>query len=130
VIEKMEAKSNYNKELKYLSREKRNNSTLGEILLWKNLLSKSRLGFQFNRQFPLDKYILDFICRKLKLVIVIDGSSHNFKYDEDNLRDKKLHDLVYEVLRISEQDVRRNFDNISRVIASKVEELKLRYSKE
>jgi|LakMenEpi03Aug12_release.lakeMendotaPanAssembly.Ray.scaffolds.fasta_scaffold473827_2 very-short-patch-repair endonuclease len=125
----METKSNYNKELKYLAREKRSNSTLGEILLWKNLLSKSRLGFQFNRQFPFENYILDFICRKLKFVIEVDGSSHNFKLEEDNLRDMKLHNLGYEVLRISEHDVRHNFENVSRAVVSKVEELKLKYLK-
>jgi very-short-patch-repair endonuclease len=125
----METKSNYNKELKYLAREKRSNSTLGEILLWKNLLSKSRLGFQFNRQFPFENYILDFICRKLKFVIEVDGSSHNFKLEEDNLRDMKLHNLGYEVLRILEHDVRHNFENVSRAVVSKVEELKLKYLK-
>jgi very-short-patch-repair endonuclease len=125
----METKSNYNKELKYLAREKRSNSTLGEILLWKNLLSKSRLGFQFNRQFPFENYILDFICRKLKFVTEVDGSSHNFKLEEDNLRDMKLHNLGYEVLRISEHDVRHNFENESRAVVSKVEELKLKYLK-
>jgi very-short-patch-repair endonuclease len=125
----METKSNYNKELKYLAREKRSNSTLGEILLWKNLLSKSRLGFQFNRQFPFENYILDFICRKLKFVTEVDGSSHNFKLEEDNLRDMKLHNLGYEVLRISEHDVRHNFENVSRAVVSKVEELKLKYLK-
>ena len=125
----METKSNYNKELKFLAREKRNNSTLGEILLWKNLLSKSRLGFQFNRQFPFENYILDFVCRKLKLVIEVDGSSHNFKYEEDNLRDKKLNNLGYEVLRISDHDVRNNFDNVSRVVVFKVDELKVKYLK-
>ena len=125
----METKSNYNKELKYLAREKRSNSTLGEILLWKNLPSKSRLGFQFNRQFPFENYILDFICRKLKFVTEVDGSSHNFKLEEDNLRDMKLHNLGYEVLRISEHDVRHNFENESRAVVSKVEELKLKYLK-
>jgi very-short-patch-repair endonuclease len=125
----METKSNYNKELKYLAREKRSNSTLGEILLWKNLLSKSRLGFQFNRQFPFENYILDFICRKLKFVTEVDGSAHNFKLEEDNLRDMKLHNLGYEVLRISEHVVRHNFENVSRAVVSKVEELKLKYLK-
>ena len=125
----MEIKSNYNKELKFLAREKRSNSTLGEILLWKNLLSKSQLGFQFNRQFPFENYILDFICRKLKLVIEVDGSSHNFKHEEDNLRDMKLHNLGYEVLRVSEHDVTHNFENVSRAVVSKVDELKLKYLK-
>jgi len=114
----------YNKNLKYLAREKRHNSTFGEILIWKNLLNKSRLGFQFNRQFPFENYILDFICRKLKLVIEIDGYSHNFKQEKDALRDNNLKKLDYDVLRISEHDVKYNFENVQRVVISKIEELK------
>lgn len=126
----MEIKSKYNKSLKYLAREKRNDSTFGEVLLWKNLLSKSKLGFQFNRQFPFENYILDFICRRLKLVIEVDGYSHNFKQDEDLLRDQNLNSLGYEILRITEHDVKYNFENVTRVIIAKVEELKIKYSYE
>lgn len=111
-----------------MARERRNDSTFGEILLWKNLLSKSRLGFQFNRQFPFENYILDFVCRKLKLVIEVDGYSHNFKQDEDLLRDQNLSALGYEVLRVTEHDVKYNFENVTRVIVAKVEELKEKYS--
>ena len=114
----------YNKNLKYLAREKRHNSTFGEILIWKNLLNKSRLGFQFNRQFPFENYILDFICRKLKLVIEIEGYSHNFKQEKDALRDNNLKKLGYDVLRISEHDVKYNFENVQQVVISKIEELK------
>ncbi|MDP1802285.1 MAG: DUF559 domain-containing protein [Bacteroidota bacterium] len=124
----METKSRYNKSLKHLARDKRNDSTFGEVLLWKNLLSKSKLGFQFNRQFPFENYILEFICRKLKLVIEVDGYSHNFKHDEDNLRDKNLNSLGYEVVRISEHDIKYNFENVTRVVVAKVEELRQKYS--
>ena len=125
---KMNALSHYNKNLKCFARQNRNSGTLGEALLWKNLLSRSKLGFQFNRQFAFENYILDFICRKLKLVIEVDGSSHDTKQDADALRDAKLNSLGYEVLRITENDVRHNFENVTRVIVCKVEELKLKYS--
>ena len=62
-------------------------------------------------------------------MIEVDGSSHNFKHEEDNLRDMKLHNLGYEVLRVSEHDVRHNFENVSRAVVSKVDELKLKYLK-
>lgn len=86
----METKSHYNENLKDFAREKRNDSTFGEVLLWKNLLSRSRLGFQFNRQFAFENYIVDFICRKLKLIIEVDGYSHNFKHEEDKVRHENL----------------------------------------
>ena len=49
----------YNKNLKAFSRKLRNNSTLGEILLWKQLRAGKMRGFTFNRQKPLGNYIVD-----------------------------------------------------------------------
>lgn len=107
---------NYNKDLKTFAREKRNDSTFGEVLLWKNLLSKRKTGYQFNRQFPINNYIVDFISRELKLVIEVDGYSHKFKVDEDNLRDKVLNSLEFKVLRFTEHDVKYNFANVTRAV--------------
>jgi len=107
---------NYNKNLKDLAREKRNNSTLGEVLIWKNLLSKRKTGYQFNRQFPIDNYIVDFISRELKLIIEIDGYSHQFKHEKDIERDEKLQKLGYSVIRFSEKTVRYDFNNVIRAV--------------
>ncbi len=110
-------KSHYNKKLKSFARKLRNNSTPGEIKLWKEALrSKKMLGFQFLRQFPIDNYIADFACRKLKLIIEVDGYSHNFKHDEDKKRDKRLGILGYTVLRFEEREVINDFDNVIRTL--------------
>jgi len=69
----------YNKNLKDFSRKLRNNQTLGETLLWMELQKKQMRGYQFNRQKPLGNYIVDFYCKKLSLVIEIDGGSHDFE---------------------------------------------------
>src|SRR6186713_2670591 len=66
----------YNKNLKEFSRKLRNNSTLGEILLWQKLRAESMMNYTFNRQKPLGRYIVDFYCKPLKLVIEIDGAYH------------------------------------------------------
>ena len=66
----------YNKNLKAFSRKLRNNSTLSEVLLWSELKGRKILGYRFTRQKPLGKYIADFYCFELKLVIEIDGESH------------------------------------------------------
>jgi very-short-patch-repair endonuclease len=67
--------------------------------------------------------IVDFICRKLKLVIEIDGYSHKFKHKEDIIRDQHLTGLGYHVLRFTEQEVRHRIDDVVSGIAITIEEL-------
>jgi very-short-patch-repair endonuclease len=62
--------------LKEIARALRNNSTLGEVLLWKQLRNKQMLGYGFHRQKPLDQFIVDFFCHELNLAIEVDGVSH------------------------------------------------------
>ena len=95
-----------NKELKPFSRELRTYGTKGEAVLWKMVL-KARLmnGYQFNRQFIIEGYIVDFICRKLNLIIEIDGSSHIAKGSDDYKRQQKLEELGFTVIRFSEFEV-------------------------
>ncbi len=69
----------YNPKLKQLSRNLRNNSTLAEVLLWNELKARKIFGFQFMRQKPIGDFIVDFFCSKLKLVLEVDGNSHNGK---------------------------------------------------
>ena len=112
----------YNKELKPFARENRNNSTFGEILLWKNLLSRKQTGYQFNRQFPIENFIVDFISRSLRLIIEVDGYSHQFKYSEDVIRDKRLNELGYTVIRFTEYNVKNDFENVRRALNIYIEE--------
>lgn len=103
-------KITYHPYLKEKARELRNNSTPGEILLWKKLKGKQCYGFDFHRQKPILEYIVDFYCYKLKLIIEIDGNSHNVKAEEDERRDKELQKLGFTVLRFSEAEVRNNLN--------------------
>lgn len=64
--------------------------------------------------------IVDFISRKLKLIIEVDGGSHDLKVDADKYRDEKLAKYGYTVLRVSESDVRQDLQNVIRVIESMV----------
>ena len=116
----MQESSHYNKNNKFLSRELRTNGTPGEAILWSRVLRAKGTGYQFNRQFSLKSeelnIIVDFICRKLKLIIEVDGSSHNTKGLKDLERDKKLKELGYYVLRVQEADVRHNIDDVVKQI--------------
>ena len=79
----------YNPKLKKLARRLRNNMSLPEILLWNQLKGK-KLGYDFHRQKPIDNYIVDFFCPKLKLIIEVDGEVHKDKGEDDIERQSKL----------------------------------------
>jgi len=102
----------YNPRLKKISRTLRKNMTLSEILLWQQLKKKQVLGYDFHRQKPIDEYVADFYCPRLKLVIEIDGDSHDGKEEADRKRQEKLESLGLTVMRFWDSDVKSNVDGI------------------
>lgn len=102
----------YNQKLKQLSRDLRNNSTLSEVLLWNELKARKLMGYQFMRQKPVNNFILDFYCSKLKLAIEIDGDSHLGKENYDKLRQSEIEELGIEFLRFNDKDVKKNLNNV------------------
>ena len=109
----------YNKGLKEYSRKLRRNMTDAEKLLWSKLRGGQLKGFQFNRQKPIGNYIVDFYCRKTKLVIEVDGSQH-YQHDgreKDKERDAYMSQLGLRVLRFSDGDILVNIDGVFEVIS-------------
>jgi len=106
----------YNPELKELARELRNNSTPGEIRLWKQVRNRQFYGYDFHRQKPVLNYIVDFYCFRLRLIVELDGYSHNFKQDKDRQRDEELNKLGFTVLRFAEADAMKNMMGIIRAL--------------
>lgn len=111
----------YNSGMKIRSRELRNNSTLSEVLLWNELKARKMRGYQFMRQKPIENYIVDFYCSKLKLIIEIDGEIHNYKFEEDRLRQRKLESLGLSFLRFTDLEVKKNMYNVLRTIEGWIE---------
>ena len=95
----------HNSYLKDLAKKLRNDSTLGEILLWKELNNKQMYGYDFHRQKPLLKYIADFYCHDLDLIIEIDGQYHNHSevYELDLQREKELEAYDLTIIRFTEK---------------------------
>ena len=104
----------YNPKLKNVAQMLRKNMTLSEILLWKEIKGKQILGYDFDRQRPIDNFIVDFYCKDLMLAIEIDGDSHlneDVKIN-DMIRQKRLEDLGVRFLRFEDMDVRDNIDAV------------------
>ncbi|MGM0622265.1 MAG: endonuclease domain-containing protein, partial [Bacteroidota bacterium] len=107
--------NNYNKNLKKYARKLRNNSTLAEVILWNKLLKRKQLrGYSFLRQRPLDNYIVDFFSKELKLVIEIDGEIHKYQKRKDKIREERIRNLGYSVIRFRNEDILHEFINVIR----------------
>lgn len=102
----------YNGKLVAYARQLRNNMTLAEVLLWQKLRCRKMFGYDFDRQRPIDKYIVDFYCKDLRLAIEIDGRSHDFKQDHDEFRQKKLEQLGVRFLRFWDSEVRNDMGRV------------------
>ena len=112
----------YNPKLKEYARELRKNSTLSEVLLWKNIKNKA-LGVQFHRQVPMLEYIVDFYCHELMLAIEIDGDSHLYKYEYDIKRQGDLEQQGVVFLRFSDLDVKQNMFSVGLSLEQVVNDL-------
>jgi len=90
----------YNPKLKEIARTLRNNSTLGEVLLWKRLRNKQMLGYDFHRQKSMDRFVVDFFCPMLNLSIELDGGSHETAeaFVKDKERQEHLENLGIQFL--------------------------------
>lgn len=101
-----------------IARRLRKQMTPQEVKLWVHLRSWRARGFHFRRQAPREKFIVDFICIKHRLVVEVDGGQHNF--DEHARRDAKrdAHFMRdgYRVLRFWNNEVDGNLEGVLTVI--------------
>jgi len=81
-----------------LARLQRKSDNLAESWLWQNLRNRMMGGFKFRRQYPIGTYIADFACRKLHLVIELDGSQH-IDNPDDKIRNRYMTENGWSVAR-------------------------------
>ena len=99
------AKPEIGKTLLKRAEEMRKNPTKAEEMLWRELRGK-QLGAKFRRQHPIDKYIPDFVCLSLGLIIEVDGDYHNYQVEQDTTRDHELTSKFgFIILRFTNEEV-------------------------
>jgi|SRR6056297_2850258 len=108
----------YNPKLKELARELRRNATKPEVRLWQKLKRDQMHGYDFHRQKPIDEYIVDFFCNRLRLAIEVDGYSHEILevWERDVKKNNRLNELGIQVLRFSDAQVLKDMDNVLQAI--------------
>ena len=105
-------KITYDPKLKERAKKLRNNSTLAEVLLWGKLKNRQVRGQKFIRQKPINKYIVDFFCNKLRLVIEIDGITHFDQEERDEKRQSELEKLGLRFLRFGDSQIKNNLNGV------------------
>ena len=95
----------YLSQLTEMAKRNRNNPTEAEEKIWREILRNKNTGYLFLRQKPLYRFIADFYCSELSLVIEIDGDSHDCKKETDEMRDKFLKCLGINTIRFTNKEI-------------------------
>jgi very-short-patch-repair endonuclease len=102
-----------------IARRLRVNQTDAETVLWNRIRNRQIDGHKFVRQEPIGNYVCDFVCRERLVVIELDGGQHN-ESTADAIRDHRLAEDGYRVLRFWNNDVLGNLDGVLTTIQSEL----------
>ncbi|MDT0685271.1 endonuclease domain-containing protein [Autumnicola psychrophila] len=103
----------------------RANMTADEKLLWERL-KQNQLGYRFRWQHPVQKFIVDFYCHELRLVIEVDGGYHqnHEQKKSDAEREKLLEFQDLTIMRFTNEEVTNDIEEVINTIKTKIEGLK------
>jgi len=96
----------------------RNHATKAEKFLWAALKKRSLSGRKFRRQHSIGNYIVDFYCPEEKLIIELDGETHNNSVQEeyDTHRTQFFKQLGLAILRFENKTVFESRDMVLETI--------------
>lgn len=112
----------HNKAIVPIAKTLRKNMTKEERHLWYDFLRIYPVCF--SRQKILGKYIVDFYCAKIKLVIELDGSGHytdNGKRNDEE-RSSFLKEYGLRIIRIPNTEIKNNFRGVCEYIDNVVKQ--------
>jgi|SRR6266403_1392361 very-short-patch-repair endonuclease len=92
--------------------------TRAETLLWRYLKANRIDGLGFRRQVPFRNYIADFVCMSAKIIVELDGESHDFEERQkaDQSRDVFFASEGFQVLRFTNEQLMSNLEGVVEVI--------------
>jgi very-short-patch-repair endonuclease len=93
------------------AKQLRQNMTDVERKLWRLLRSRQFEHLKFRRQYPIGRYIVDFICVERKIIIELDGGQHA-ENKSDKIRDEWLKAEGYRVLRFWNNEMIENLEGV------------------
>ena len=101
-----------NKNLEKRAKELRKAGNLSEVLLWLQIKNGQLNGLDFDRQVVIGNYIVDFFCAERRVIIEIDGITHDYKGEYDEDRSRYLKGLGLSVIRVMDIDIKKNIQSV------------------
>ena len=105
--------------LKDIRRSLRSNATTAEKILWQ-YLRREQLGYKFRRQFSIGNFVVDFYCHVARLVIELDGWTHNS--DRTKMKDVAKQEFLetkgHKVIRFTNEEMFGDIEPVLRKIKS------------
>src|SRR5260221_4300037 len=100
------------------AKQLRQTMTRAETLLWRYLKANRIDGLGFRRQTPIQNYIADFVCFSVKLIVELDGESHDFEERQraDQARDAFLLSEGFQTLRFTNEQVMSSLEGVVETI--------------
>ena len=102
-----------------IARSLRVNQTDAETVLWNCIRNRQIDGHKFVRQEPIGGYVCDFVCRERLLIVEVDGGQHS-EFATDVIRDHRLAEDGYRVLRFWNNDVLGNLEGVLAIIQTEL----------
>ena len=105
----------YNKHLRPNASKLRKEMTKAEACIWKYVLRAGQMkGYTFRRQRPVLKYIADFMCKELMLVIEVDGATHLYDHvvEKDAVKQEALEKAGFTVMRFTDDEVLKHINEV------------------
>jgi len=100
------------------ARRLRRSHTLAEEKLWAIVRGRRLDGFKFRRQVLIDRYFVDFVCRDAKLIVELDGPTHEHRAEHDALRTEVLERCGFRVLRFENELVLTDPGGVAEAISA------------
>ena len=102
------------------ARRLRVEQTLAEHRLWTRLRARQLDGCHFRRQSPIGGYVVDFVCRRRRLVVEVDGGQHAERREADAARTAWLERRGYKVVRFWNRDVLETVEGVVEAILAEL----------
>ncbi len=90
----------------------RSKQTEAEQQLWYHLRAHRFMDLKFKRQKPVGRYIVDFVCLELRLVIEVDGGQHVEQVAYDRQRDIWLQEQGFTAVRFWNNEVMQELERV------------------
>ncbi|MCI0430544.1 MAG: DUF559 domain-containing protein [Rhodospirillales bacterium] len=80
--------------------------------MWAQLRDRRLGGYKFRRQRPVGRFYADFACVERRLIVELDEEPHDWNFEYDFARDRRLMRDGYCVLRFRNEEVQRDLQGV------------------